>query len=353
MKTKKLLNAVEEGTQTAAEYLTPYVEQALREGGQFADEAYTRVRPVLKDAGIRGARFASDTFERVHPVLDDALSRVSPAVDATVKAVQPAVEDVLAAIPPSVDFARDKVQSEYLPRLAEVLRDLAAQPLARELKVAVASAALAKEFDKAAAPKRSGWKTFGKILLAGAVLGTVALAIKKLLADPSTGWETHTPKTAYVADPVADVVDDVKAKATKVADKVADAASDVADKVTDVASDVADSVAGVAGDAAEKAAEVTEEASGKIADAKDDIEEKLAKLADDAEGGEEPPLAGNPYGDGSYVGDEPPEGFIIKGNDRSMKYHVPGSAAYERTIAEVWFNSEEAAQQAGFVRAQR
>lgn len=36
-----------------------------------------------------------------------------------------------------------------------------------------------------------------------------------------------------------------------------------------------------------------------------------------------------------------------------MKYHVQGSAAYERTIAEVWFNSEEAAQAAGFVRAQR
>ena len=43
----------------------------------------------------------------------------------------------------------------------------------------------------------------------------------------------------------------------------------------------------------------------------------------------------------------------IKGNERSMKYHVPESAGYGRTIAEVWFNSEEAAQQAGFIRAQR
>ena len=59
------------------------------------------------------------------------------------------------------------------------------------------------------------------------------------------------------------------------------------------------------------------------------------------------------YGEGSYVGDEPPEGYVIKGNDRSMKYHLPGSAAYERTIAEVWFASEEAAEAAGFVRAQR
>lgn len=87
-----------------------------------------------------------------------------------------------------------------------------------------------------------------------------------------------------------------------------------------------------------------------------DIEDKLSKLADEAEGtegGDAAPLAANPYGEGSYVGDEPPEGFNIKGNDRSMKYHIPGSAAYERTIAEVWFNSEAAAQAAGFVRAQR
>jgi hypothetical protein len=58
-------------------------------------------------------------------------------------------------------------------------------------------------------------------------------------------------------------------------------------------------------------------------------------------------------GEGVYVGTEPPEGFTIKGNERSMKYHVPESAGYNRTLAEVWFNSEEAAQNAGFVRAQR
>ena len=58
-------------------------------------------------------------------------------------------------------------------------------------------------------------------------------------------------------------------------------------------------------------------------------------------------------GEGVYVGTEPPEGFSIKGNERSMKYHVPDSPAYGRTIAEVWFNSEEAAQAAGFIRAQR
>jgi hypothetical protein len=36
-----------------------------------------------------------------------------------------------------------------------------------------------------------------------------------------------------------------------------------------------------------------------------------------------------------------------------MKYHLPGSSGYARTIAEVWFSSEEAAQEAGFSRALR
>ncbi|HZL76035.1 MAG TPA: hypothetical protein VFB83_11745, partial [Propionibacteriaceae bacterium] len=71
--------------------------------------------------------------------------------------------------------------------------------------------------------------------------------------------------------------------------------------------------------------------------------------------GEAPPAAATStyQGEGVYVGHEPPEGFTIKGNERSMKYHVPESAGYGRTVAEVWFNSEDAAQQAGFVRAQR
>jgi gas vesicle protein len=349
VKTKKLLRAVEDGTHTAVEYLSPYVEQALREGGELADQTYSRIRPVLKDAGIRGARLAADTFERVHPVIDDALDRVSPAVDATVKVVRPAVDDVLAHIPPTVDFARDKVQSDYLPRVADLLRDLAHQPLARELKVAAASAALAKELDKVSKPKKSGWKTFGKIVLAGAVLAGVAAALKKLLADPSSGWETHTPKTAYVADPVADVVDDVKAKAAG----LKDAAGDVVDDLKDAAAEAASAAGDVVDDLKESAGEAVEDAKDAAAEVGEDIEEKLNQLADEAEGGDASPLAGSPYGDGSYVGDEPPEGFSIKGNDRSMKYHVPGSAAYERTIAEVWFETEEAAQAAGFVRAQR
>jgi large subunit ribosomal protein L22 len=47
-------------------------------------------------------------------------------------------------------------------------------------------------------------------------------------------------------------------------------------------------------------------------------------------------------------GDEAPEGFDIKGNAQSMKYHVPGSRYYNATKAEYWFDSVESAEAAGF-----
>ncbi|RZS37152.1 large subunit ribosomal protein L17 [Herbihabitans rhizosphaerae] len=45
---------------------------------------------------------------------------------------------------------------------------------------------------------------------------------------------------------------------------------------------------------------------------------------------------------------EQPEGFPVKGNADSKLYHVPGSAFYDRTVAEVWFADAEAAEKAGF-----
>ncbi|UUZ59807.1 30S ribosomal protein S2, sunset domain variant [Nocardioides sp. B-3] len=47
-----------------------------------------------------------------------------------------------------------------------------------------------------------------------------------------------------------------------------------------------------------------------------------------------------------------PEGFDIKGNKDSMKFHAPTSPWYARTKAEVWFKTAEAAEAAGFVNAE-
>jgi small subunit ribosomal protein S3 len=48
---------------------------------------------------------------------------------------------------------------------------------------------------------------------------------------------------------------------------------------------------------------------------------------------------------------DPPAGFDIKGKEGSMLFHRPDSSMYERTKAEIWFNSEAAAEAAGFTAA--
>ena len=48
---------------------------------------------------------------------------------------------------------------------------------------------------------------------------------------------------------------------------------------------------------------------------------------------------------------EAPEGFTIKGNKDSMKFHVPGSRRYASTRAEVWFDTKANAEAAGFAPA--
>ncbi len=48
---------------------------------------------------------------------------------------------------------------------------------------------------------------------------------------------------------------------------------------------------------------------------------------------------------------EAPEGYEIKGNKDSMKYHAPGGQWYDATEAEVWFKTAADAEAAGFVEA--
>ena len=61
----------------------------------------------------------------------------------------------------------------------------------------------------------------------------------------------------------------------------------------------------------------------------------------------------SPHGAGSHApidGDAMPEGYPIKGNADSMLYHLPDTSFYNRTVAEVWFDTEESAKAAGFSR---
>jgi large subunit ribosomal protein L22 len=60
---------------------------------------------------------------------------------------------------------------------------------------------------------------------------------------------------------------------------------------------------------------------------------------------EAPQWAGSaaPLADGAA-----PEGFDVKGNADSMLYHMPGGRYYDQTVAEVYFDSAESAEAAGF-----
>ena len=94
---------------------------------------------------------------------------------------------------------------------------------------------------------------------------------------------------------------------------------------------------------------VTEEYSPKQAVVKEaEGAAKNASTAEDTAAAEESTA---PYGEDSYKGETPPEGFDIKGNEDSMKFHTPESPWYDRTVAEVWFRTAEAAEAAGFVNA--
>ena len=81
-----------------------------------------------------------------------------------------------------------------------------------------------------------------------------------------------------------------------------------------------------------------------------------AKAAPAAE--EAPVEAEAEAAESKYAGSKPatadnaaPEGFAVKGNEDSMKFHVPGSRWYNETVAEVWFDSAESAAAAGFAPA--
>lgn len=72
---------------------------------------------------------------------------------------------------------------------------------------------------------------------------------------------------------------------------------------------------------------------------------EVTEATEAAEGGAAYPGSALPLDDGSA-----PEGFPVKGNVDSMLYHEPDSRYYEITQAEVYFESAEAAEAAGFAK---
>ena len=86
----------------------------------------------------------------------------------------------------------------------------------------------------------------------------------------------------------------------------------------------------------------------------EDATERLEAAGDSDDDGVSDTVDATPHGAGSHapLADpaDMPDGYPIKGNADSMLYHLPGTSFYNRTVAEVWFDTEESAKAAGFTR---
>ena len=90
------------------------------------------------------------------------------------------------------------------------------------------------------------------------------------------------------------------------------------------------------------------------------VSETVSEVTAGSDEDANPPEAPTPASEGeSAVAEEPdslpgngthdaPDGYPVKGNQRSGIYHVPGGFAYDRTIASVFFRTPEAAERAGY-----
>ncbi|WP_427888795.1 50S ribosomal protein L17 [Kribbella sp. GL6] len=95
---------------------------------------------------------------------------------------------------------------------------------------------------------------------------------------------------------------------------------------------------------AKKAAAAETKVEDKVQDKVEDAPAEDAKVQDVVAGKYENSAA--PNADGSA-----PEGYTVKGNEDSMKYHTTESPWYDKTVAEVWFKTAEDAEAAGFAKA--
>ena len=306
---KKACSAVE----TAA-------EEALEQGSNAFTDAVNYITPRAKQAGQHTYDYAKDAAQRVSegvsPFIQDARDRIVPLVSEAAERMQPTLEH-------AYETAKDRVEHDVYPVFQDLWTDANENPTVQEASRRGRSAVAALRGDlllpepKPVPVKREGG-LLGKILTVlgiAAVVGVVVIVIRAVLGSDDDGWSPAEPMRPGHEDEEA-----------AWGDSPFDSDSDV------------DTSAQESIDEAEEA-KVSE--GGPL------------NPEDQSGAGESAQRAEQGYGEGAYVGSEPPEGFIIKGNERSMKYHTPEAAGYDRTNADVWFNSEEAALAAGFIRALR
>ena|GEM_PF-2749 len=159
--------------------------------------------------------------------------------------------------------------------------------------------------------------------------------------------EVPVIETPEVETPVVEKAATVKAPAAKATTAKATTAKATTAKATTAKATTAKATTAKATATTAEKATATKAAATKTATTKATSAKATATKATAKDVKADP--ADKPEYEGGYRGDKPPAGYDIKGNEDSMKYHTTESRWYKITVAEVWFNSEEAAKKAGFV----
>jgi hypothetical protein len=373
-------DAVAPYAQQAADLVSPYAAQV----GPFAHQAADRVGPLAHQAADAVAPYAALIAEQGRKSSHDLADRLEPALEAA--------RDAFTG-------ARDRVTTDYLPAVGAAAATAAASasPLVTAAtdrgKALVQSVRNEPVVVLPPPKKKRGW--FTTLAVVGAAAAAAYVLVRKLVGDKGSQWQTARPTTPYappvsaeagVASPVAEpepaaaddtevvasttslygtvgsddtegAVDDTDASAIDARNENLDEVADV-DDGTDAAPEQAQT-AGTWGEGSATDA-ATPSPDEHVEQELETAEERVYEEPEDAVTTEQDTAAGGGPDShperydlpGVYVGVEPPTGYAIKGNERSMKYHLPDSNSYDRTIAEVWFDSEDAAQRAGFTRAQ-
>jgi hypothetical protein len=345
---------------SAADRVGPYAQAAMGRVSPYAHLATAKVGPLASGAKKRSAHVAQEALEKIGPRLDEA-----------------------------IDAGRHKVSDDLIPKLAGALSVAAGSPIVAEATRRGQATLAAAKGELVLPPPKKKRRWLKRFAVLAALAGVAAVAARKFLGSADADWQAARPSAPYTPPPQP-AKTPVDESATSVADTApangasVDAAADVADLTPagdESGPDPDQSAVGATGEphtdleepptadselpTSDTAASDTDaslvystesdglDESGQPMESQSneaiETELPIEPSAETASGGERPRYEG----EGIYIGLEPPEGYTIKGNERSKKYHVPESAGYGRTTAEVWFNSEEAAERAGFVRAQR
>jgi hypothetical protein len=287
-------------TQQAVERVTPLAQQALDRVAPLTQQAVERITPLAhqaSDYAHQAAGAVTPYAQKVGPLATAAKVRSAQVAVDAVETIGTRVDDALSQVTPAVEAARDKVTAAATPVVQEATKRGRATMAAARGELALPEPVIEV--------KNVNWVR--RVAVVAAAGGVVALVVRQLMGSKDGDWQAARPTTPYAPS----------TPPTTAATSSAGTAED------SLVSDGAPTVEDLPTDAVEPAAQNPTSSEGVTTYA----------------------------GEGAYVGSEPPEGFVIKGNERSMKYHTPESGGYAETTAEVWFSSEEAAQEAGFTRA--